>query len=53
MMETSDIQPWLFRVEPFEGESISHFLGRFRRANELTPSGLAMEAGLGGAIARP
>jgi len=52
MMEASDLQPWLFRVEPFEGESISHFLGRFRRANDLTPSGLAKAAGLGGAIAR-
>lgn len=51
-MKASDLQPWLFRVEPFEGESISHFLGRFRRANELTPSGLAKAAGLGGAIAR-
>ncbi|HEY9691565.1 MAG TPA: TniQ family protein [Oculatellaceae cyanobacterium] len=51
-MKASDIQPWLFRVEPFEGESISHFLGRFQRANELTPSGLAKAAGLGGAIAR-
>jgi len=52
MMQASDLQPWLFRVEPFEGESISHFLGRFRRANDLTPSGLAKAAGLGGAIAR-
>jgi transcriptional regulator with XRE-family HTH domain len=52
MMEVSALQPWLFRVEPFEGESLSHFLGRFRRANDLTPSGLAKAAGLGGAIAR-
>lgn len=51
-MKASDIQPWLFRVEAFEGESLSHFLGRFRRANEMTPSGLAKAAGLGGAIAR-
>lgn len=51
-MKASDLQPWLFRVEPFEGESLSHFLGRFRRANDLTPSGLAKTAGLGGAIAR-
>lgn len=40
------------RVKPFEGESLSHFLGRFRRANDLTPSGLGKAAGLGGAIAR-
>jgi hypothetical protein len=51
-MEYGEIQPGLFRVEPLEGESLSHFLGRFRRANELTPSGLGKLAGLGGAIAR-
>lgn len=51
-MEAPDLQPWLFHVEPWEGESLSHFLGRFRRANDLTPSGLAKAAGLGGAIAR-
>ena len=47
-----NIQPWLFQVEPLEGESLSHFLGRFRRANDLTPSGLSKIAGLGVAIAR-
>ncbi len=51
-MELEDIEPWWFLVEPLEGESISHFLGRFRRANELTVSGLGKIAGLGGAIAR-
>lgn len=51
-METAEIQPWLFRLEPMEGESLSHFLGRFRRANDLTPTGLGRMAGLGGAIAR-
>lgn len=51
-MEASDIQPWLFRVEPFEGESLSHFLGRFRRANDLTTSGLGKAAGVGAVIAR-
>ena len=49
-METEDIKPWLFQVEPLEGESLSHFLGRFRRANNLTPSRLGKTAGLGGAI---
>lgn len=49
-MEVTNIQPWLFRVEPFEGESLSHFLGRFRQANDLTPTGLGKAAGLGGAI---
>ncbi|MFM6423793.1 TniQ family protein [Planktothrix sp.] len=51
-METPEIQPWLFQIEPYPGESLSHFLGRFRRANELTPTGLGKMAGLGGAIAR-
>jgi hypothetical protein len=51
-MEAIDIQPWLFRAEPLEGESLSDFLGRFRRANKLTPNGLGKMAGLGGAIAR-
>ncbi|MGL6341512.1 MAG: helix-turn-helix domain-containing protein [Waterburya sp.] len=39
-------------MDPFEGESLSHFLGRFRRANEMTPTGLGKEAGIGGVIAR-
>lgn len=49
---SEDIKPWLFKVEPFSGESLSHFLGRFRRANNLTPSGLGKVTGLGGAIGR-
>ncbi|MBW4603044.1 MAG: TniQ family protein [Calothrix sp. FI2-JRJ7] len=51
-MESEYIKAWLFQVEPFEGESLSHFLGRFRRTNDLTPGGLGSQAGLGGAIAR-
>ncbi len=50
-MKVEDIKPWLFLVEPLEGESLSHFLGRFRRANDLTPSRLSKAAGHGGAIA--
>ena len=46
------IQPWLFQVEPYEGESFSHFLGRFRRPNHLTPSGLGQLAGIGAVVAR-
>lgn len=49
-MEAPEIQPWLFQIEPLEGESLSHFLGRFRQANDLTPTGLGKAAGLGGAI---
>jgi hypothetical protein len=51
-MEVEEIQSWLFQIEPLPGESISHFLGRFRRSNELTPTGLGKVAGLGAAIAR-
>ena len=47
-----EIQPWWFTIEPYKGESISHFLGRFRRENELTRSGLGNITGLYGAIAR-
>ncbi len=52
ILEATEIQPWLFQVEPLEGESLSHFLGRFRQANELTPSRLGKAAGIGAAIAR-
>ena len=51
-MEVENIKPWLFRVQPYQGESLSHFLGRFRYCNDLTPTGLGKAAGLGGAIAR-
>lgn len=51
-MESKEIQPWWFVVEPYEGESISHYLGRFRRANELTASGLGQISGLGAVVAR-
>ncbi|WP_392536155.1 hypothetical protein [Nostoc sp. C117] len=49
-MEVENIKPWLFRVQPYQGESLSHFLGRFRRANDLTPTGLGKAAGLGGRV---
>lgn len=51
-MEVVEIAPWWFLVEPLPGESISHFLGRFRRENELTVSMMGKITGLGGAIAR-
>jgi hypothetical protein len=35
---------WLFPVEPLEGEGLSHFLGRFRRVNYLSPSALGEES---------
>ncbi len=51
-MVESGIQPWLFEVEPYEGESLSHYLGRFRRQNQLTPGGLGTMAGIGAVVAR-
>lgn len=51
-METVDKQPRLIEVEPLEGESLSHFLGRFRRANYLTTTGLGKLTGLGAVISR-
>lgn len=41
------IEPWIYRVAPYQGESLSHYLGRFREANCLSVSRLAEEAGLG------
>ncbi len=47
-----EIQPWLFAIAPLEGESLSHFLGRFRWENDLSASGLGKEAGIGAVVAR-
>lgn len=49
---STEIQFWLLPVEPFAGESLSHFLGRFRRQNHLSPSALGDLAGVGAVIAR-
>lgn len=54
-MKTTNQELWLTRVEPLEGESISHFLGRFRGAkgNRFSAaSGLGQVAGLGAILAR-
>jgi hypothetical protein len=47
-----EIQPWLFAIAPLPGESLSHFLGRFRRGNHLTPSSLGQIAKIGAVVAR-
>jgi hypothetical protein len=55
MIEEQETQLWLNRIEPYPGESISHFLGRFRRAkgNKFSaPSGLGKVAGLGAVLVR-
>ena len=51
-MEKVDKQPRFIEIEPLEGESLSHFLGRFRRANYLTTTGLGKLTGLGAVISR-
>ncbi|PSR17808.1 hypothetical protein C8255_10645 [filamentous cyanobacterium CCP3] len=51
-MVDAGIQPWLFEVEPYEGESLSHYLGRFRRQNHLTAGGLGTMVGIGAVVAR-
>ncbi|MBD1847520.1 TniQ family protein [Cyanobacteria bacterium FACHB-63] len=51
-MEPPFIPPWVFTIEPHEGESISHFLGRFRRANYSSLNELGQKTGLGGTLAR-
>nr|WP_318781172.1 hypothetical protein [Amazonocrinis nigriterrae] len=51
-MPAPDVEPWLFLIEPYEGESLSHFLGRFRRANHLSASALGSLAGIGAVVAR-
>ena len=47
MIEVDEIQSWLFQIEPRSGQSLSHFLGRFRRSNDLTPGGLASASAAG------
>lgn len=32
---------WMFQIAPVSGESLGHYLGRFRRANCLSQSALA------------
>lgn len=32
---------WVFRVKAYSGESLGHFLGRFRRANRLSHKAIA------------
>ncbi len=51
-MKAPEVPPWVFNVEPYEGESISHFLGRFRRANYSSKSEVGQKSGLGGILAR-
>ncbi|MEG3899056.1 MULTISPECIES: hypothetical protein [unclassified Microcoleus] len=51
-MTHTEIQPWLFAIAPLPGESLSHFLGRFRKCNHLTPSSLGQIAKIGAVVLR-
>lgn len=44
------LEPWIYQVKPYSGESFSHYLGRFRRENIMTVSRLGEETGLGGVL---
>jgi transcriptional regulator with XRE-family HTH domain len=37
---------WVFRVKAYQGESLGHFLGKFRRANALSHKSLADHLGI-------
>ncbi len=37
---------WVFRVTIYDGESLGHFLGRFRRANQLSHRAIADHLGI-------
>jgi len=53
--ETDELFLWIAKVEPYEGESISHYFGRFRHyeLNSISaPTGLSVAAGLGFALSR-
>lgn len=39
-------QGWVFRVKAYPGESLGHFLGRFRRANQLSHKAIANHLGV-------
>jgi TniQ len=51
-MQMMPIPPWVFTVELYDGESISHFLGRFRRANYSSSNELGQKTGLGFVLSR-
>jgi hypothetical protein len=51
-MDSPAIPPWVFTVEPYEGESLSHLLGRFRRANYSSSNEIGQKTGLGAVLAR-
>jgi hypothetical protein len=51
-MELYDFEPWINVVAPFSGESISHFLGRFERANVWTTYQIGRASEIPGGVSR-
>lgn len=51
-MSLPPIPPWVFPVDPYPGESISHFLGRFCRENHATLNQVGAKTGLGAVLGR-
>ncbi|MEH2392914.1 MAG: hypothetical protein V7K21_15105 [Nostoc sp.] len=51
-MENIAKEPRFFDIELLQGESLSHFLGHFRRENYLTATQLSKLTGLGAVIGR-
>jgi hypothetical protein len=52
VIENNAKEPRFFDIELLEDESLSHFLGRFRRENYLTVTQLGKLTGLGAVIGR-
>lgn len=46
-MNSEQINRWHFQPEPFNGESFSHFLGRYCALNCITPNALAQHINAG------
>lgn len=51
-MELYDFEPWINVVTPFPRESISHFLGRFERANQWSTYQIGRVTGMGAVVSR-
>lgn len=51
-MELYEFEPWITVVTPFPEESISHFIGRFERANQWSAYQIGRVTGMGGVISR-
>lgn len=51
-MELYEFEPWIDVVTPFPGESLSHFLGRFERANQWSAYQIGRVTDMGAVVSR-